>query len=142
MTYLSPTRSPKSILYKMALLVVGIFVVNSFALQFSWYWVFWWFDMPMHFLGGLFLGGLSLYIYSHYVLKNNQKKWSLYRWFRMVLLFVLSFGVLWEFYEFFIDYFLKHTDNNILDTLSDVFFDTAGGMSAFLYFLIRSTEVE
>ena len=51
------------------------------------------------------------------------------------ILFVLSFGILWEFFEIFTHNYIAHDPFNILDTTSDIFFDLAGGVSAILYYL-------
>lgn len=42
----------------------GIFFLNSVASYFSWYTSVWWFDMLMHFSGGVFLGTAVL-LFSH-----------------------------------------------------------------------------
>ena len=54
----------EKLLKRMTLMVFFIFVINFLAMKFYWYSSLWWFDMPMHFLGGFFLGMLGIYILS------------------------------------------------------------------------------
>lgn len=137
-----PKISIKELLINLALLVLFVFVMNALALLFSWYWIFWWFDMPMHFLGGLFLGGLGVYAFIQYFLKKNTVLWKPYTWFKNVFLFVICISVAWELYEFIVDQLFKNGQPNVIDTLSDLFFDTAGGMTALLFLYIKSIFIE
>ncbi len=58
------------------------------------------------------------------------------------LVFVLFIGVLWEFFEFFTNNHIGRDLFNMLDTISDIFFDLAGGTLAVFYFLKRIMRVE
>ncbi len=51
------------------------------------------------------------------------------------MLFVLFIGVSWELYEVLVNGVLAKDVFNSLDTISDIFFDLAGGFLAVLYFL-------
>ncbi|MBP6883669.1 MAG: hypothetical protein KBC06_00315 [Candidatus Pacebacteria bacterium] len=115
----------QSLFKRLTALVVFIFLLNTIASKFYWYSSIWWFDMPMHFMGGLFLGLLFIYLFSSKdVAKTEVLK---------ILFWVLLFGIFWEFFEL---YFVNHiADNpfNLLDTSSDIFFDLAGGCVALVY---------
>jgi len=107
-------------------LVFFIFLVNYIALKFHWYSSIWYFDMPMHFMGGLWLGLVFILIF-----------WG--KTFDFNLILKIVFGVLvislgWEVFEIAVNHITIKDSFNVLDTLSDIFFDLAGGLCAILYF--------
>lgn len=113
-----------------------IFIANSLALKFYWYFSIWWSDMFMHFLGGLWEGLFFIWFFS--IINFSFLKLSLevvnFRLIYKTVLFVLLIGILWEFFEFFSNNYIGHDPFNALDTISDVFFDLAGGAFSILYF--------
>jgi hypothetical protein len=50
-------------------------------------------------------------------------------------LFVLILGILWELFEVLTHNYIARDLFNTLDTVSDLFFDLAGGAFAVFYFL-------
>ncbi len=119
----------------LVFLMFFIFLVNLVALKLYWYYSIWYFDMPMHFLGGLWVGLFFLWFFSiesmpflHLVLERVD-----FKLVSKTLLFVLLFGVLWELFEFYTNNYIGHDLFNILDTTSDIFFDLSGGLYAILY---------
>lgn len=114
----------KRILKRLVLLIFAILVVNVIAMKLYWYTSIWWFDMPMHFTGGFFLGLLGVYLFS----LEEYTVISLYK----IFLFVLAVGIGWEVFEILVNE-ISHGPFYILDTISDVFFDVSGGLSAILY---------
>ncbi len=119
------SMSQKNLLFKIASLVVFIFLVNFLAMKFYWYSSLWYFDMFMHFLGGFWLGLAFLWLFK--VINFNFKNLAI------VILGVLIIGVAWEFFEIGVDKIFLKDNLNYLDIYSDIFFDLAGGMTAFLY---------
>ena len=104
--------------------------------NFFWYYTIWYFDMPMHFLGGLWLSLFFIWFFSltdfpRYVFYNHPDL----KLFLQTIVFVLIVGVLWEFFEFFTNNYIGRDQFNIMDTSSDIFFDLAGGNLGFYYFL-------
>ena len=110
-------------------LIFGIFLVNFMANKFYWYSSIWYFDMIMHFLGGLWIGLASIYLF-----KISDK--SVNTIFR-VMLSVLLVGIAWEIYEIAVNDVLAQNTFNYLDTISDIFFDLGGGSTAILYFFTK-----
>ncbi len=107
-------------------LIAVIFVLNFLANKFYWYYSIWYFDMIMHFLGGLWVALAYLYLVSATDI-NQRLVWK-------TLGAVLLIGVGWEIFEF---YFINHVAENPfdqVDTLSDLFFDLLGGSGAIIYF--------
>lgn len=120
----------KKLLKHLVFLVFFIFIADFLARSFYWYSLIWYFDMIMHFSGGLWVGLVSLYFFpSRYFSSVNFS--STLR----VLLCVLFIGVSWEVFELLVDKVVAQNPFNALDALSDVFFDLSGGAVAVLYFL-------
>ncbi|MDD4761610.1 MAG: hypothetical protein PHZ25_01105 [Candidatus Pacebacteria bacterium] len=113
------------------LVIVFTHVIGTWR---DWYWNLSWLDIPMHFLGGFFIAVFFLWIRKNLpflVGKNN-----FFVDFIIILGFVALIGVLWEFFEYFLDYFFANrgvmplSQVSLQDTLGDLFFDLVGGFSA------------
>jgi len=116
-------------------LVIAIFFLNSMAMKFHWYFTIWWFDMPMHFLGGVFIGLVSLAFLTNQEVGHPLGGPTSGKVILTAFLSVLMIGVLWELFEFSLDTFITYNPHNFLDTFSDLVFDLVGGLTASLYFL-------
>ena len=132
----------KKLLRPLFFLMLLIFTANSLALAFHWYYSIWWFDMLMHFLGGLWEGLFFIWFFSSpdigESLRLSPEPKNFTRLITKTVLFVLLIGVLWEFFEFFTNNYIGSDPFNILDTVSDIFFDLAGGTFAVLYFFEKT----
>ncbi len=124
----------KKLLTRLVLLIFFIFILNYLAMRFYWYSSIWYFDMPMHFLGGVWLGLSAIYLFP---LKDYSLK-SIFKIFFIVLLV----GVGWELFEILVNKFTIQDPFNSLDTLSDICFDLAGGLFAILYFIRRTIYIK
>lgn len=117
-----------------------ISVMHGIAMYFFLYWRMEWIDMPMHFLGGLLLGVLTLWLF-YFSDKVTMPENS--RWFILFIILggVALGGTLWEFSEFGIDYFWFKNNFDlrnqlgVQDTMGDLFFDLTGGLMAGVLFL-------
>ncbi len=127
----------KSLPLSLLALILFIAVLNGLANEFSWYWRIPWFDMPMHFLGGLWLGSVALWWYTHNAVLTPL------RIFLISLTTVLVVGVLWEFFEFSVDtVVIISGQNGILDTTTDIIFDIIGGITAAMYYIFKKQKNE
>ncbi len=121
-------------LIKILILIVGIFVINLLATKFHWYSIVWWFDMPMHALGGLWVALTTLFIYKYrrttYEDISRPKKMLI-----VALISVLIVGVAWELFEFGMETIGTLDLANPIDSLSDICFDLGGGIVGALYFI-------
>ena len=116
--------------------ILSILVINLMAVKFYWYFSIWWFDMVMHFLGGFWIGLLFIWLFSSKAfsfLRLSFEEINI-KFIARTILFVLIIGVYWEAFEIVINNIIVGDKFNILDTLSDVFFDLAGGCFAIIYF--------
>lgn len=128
--------SRERLLRTLAALVCVIAVFHIAATLFYLYWKFWWYDMLLHFLGGIFIALLVLWIrfFSGYFgvppIPLQHKA------LRFALLATLCIGVGWEVFE----RALGHTwsvEGYWLDTSIDIALDVAGGLVGFLFFKRR-----
>jgi hypothetical protein len=129
----------KKLLKPLVYLMLVIFLSYILIQKFHWDYSIWWVDMPMHFLGGVWEGWLFLWFFSLAempIFKISLEKISFKLTFKTIL-FVLCIGISWEFFEFFTQMYAPHDSFNVLDTVSDVFFDLAGATFAVLYCVKR-----
>jgi hypothetical protein len=131
--------SKRKLIKEALILVLMIGVINVVASYFHWYWSIWWFDMPVHFMGGVFVAMLTIYILYKRIGVSMASKQNL-----KVLLIILAgtfvFGFLWEIFEFFVQGGLNGNLANVTDSVSDMCFDLAGGIFASIMY-IQNDEV-
>ena len=108
----------------LVVLIVAISIVNGLAESYYWYWRMRWFDMPMHFAGGVLLAGVAVW-WRFY--RNETVRASFLEIFGVCFLSALGVGVLWEVFEAFLSFYTVGHINAIPDTLGDLLFDTIGG---------------
>ena len=108
----------------LVIFLVMIAVVNGFADYYHWYWIYRWFDMPMHFSGGAWLAAFGVWWqYS----KKQVTVPTFSALLAVCLVYALSIGLLWEAYEAVVGFITVGHANAMSDTLSDLFFDSLGG---------------
>lgn len=125
----------KEIFLKLAVILYIIAALNFLADYFHLYYILWWFDILMHFLGGFWVGGMVLWFYF-FNIRINKRFSASGRTGKLLLYFaaVLAVSVVWELFEFSLDTFVVSRTNDIMDTLSDLFMDTLGAGSMLAYF--------
>ena len=110
-------------------------VAHVVALNFYFYWTFWWFDLSVHFLGGLWVAltslWISLFIYSEKELDRRKT-------FFIVFTAIVVVGGLWEAFEYFAG--ISPGDNFIMDTTTDILMDLLGASAGLLYFRKTMSE--
>jgi hypothetical protein len=115
----------EKILKRLCFAIVLLFVLNQAATFFSWYSLAWWFDMPMHFLGGVSV------LYLSAILWLPARKWVPDgRFIFECLITAVLFGVLWEALELFLFVHYGTPTFVLRDAISDLFFDLAGALYA------------
>lgn len=98
------------------LLCATLLALEWWAVEHSIFWLYVWFDLPMHFLGGLALGTLAVGFLQKY---------------RPVVFFSALFAafVAWEVFEYVFG--LPKEANYIFDTSIDLVMDTLGALLAY-----------
>lgn len=130
-----------------------IMAVHTVATLRYWYWVYPWFDIPMHFAGGILAAMLFLRIFNdagliEKVENSEPAKRGILKSKEMIILvvllgFVALVGVLWELFEFLLDISLKRASVHLpsqvglSDTMKDLANDLLGGFAVFFAFLKR-----
>lgn len=116
----------------LELLLVTIFIatLHHLALTYFLYWTFDWFDILMHFLGGLTIGLFALYVFftSGYV-KYPNDHWVVV--LSVTVGAVLIVGLVWELWELFVGFTDVLQDRG--DTILDLIMDTLGALCAYYY---------
>jgi hypothetical protein len=134
----------EKLLKHLVFLMFFIFTADILAQKLHWYFSIWYFDMLMHFGGGFWVGLFFIWFFSIKDLPIFQLSLEKIN-FKLILkalLFVLFFGILWEFFEIYSHNYIGGDLFNTLDTLSDVFFDLAGGTFAVFYFFKKIMKTE
>ncbi|MBI5400638.1 MAG: hypothetical protein HZB12_00770 [Candidatus Yonathbacteria bacterium] len=117
----------------LVVLLVAIAVVNWLAESYYWYWRMRWFDMPMHFAGGVWLAGVAMWWrYYH----HEKLPVSFLQILTTCLVAALGVGLLWEVFEAELSFVTAGHINAVPDTLKDLLFDTIGGIvvAGFVWF--------
>ncbi|HAS80743.1 MAG: hypothetical protein UR25_C0003G0055 [Candidatus Nomurabacteria bacterium GW2011_GWE1_32_28] len=115
----------KKLLVRITLLIFFIFLLNYLAMKFHWYYSIWYLDMFMHFWGGVWLSSIFIWFFK---LKEINLKLVL-----SIILGVLLIGIFWEIFEIIVNKTTIENSFNILDTISDLSFDLAGGLFTIFY---------
>lgn len=107
----------------MAICVLTLAILNTSATFLHWYEVVWWFDMPMH-----FLGGLTVFYFSAIIWKGALKWVTVGRFLFESIITALLIGVLWEGLEYYLFVNYGSPQFILMDSFSDVFFDLSGSI--------------
>lgn len=110
----------------LVVLLLIIFIVQIFALKYYWYWTMRWFDMPMHFAGGVWLAGAA--IWWRFFRDDSTESPGLSRLVVWGVFAAFVVGFSWEIYESSVSFLVIGHINDIIDTGSDILFDVLGGL--------------
>lgn len=122
-------------------LVVAVFValMHGLATAFYLYSFYWWFDIPLHFLGGFCAALVSLYFYSNFH-RRKAGFMSSIRVLSVAIVGVIVVGMMWELFEYFTDITFNTIGDYALDTVKDLGMDILGGYAAYVYFIYREVH--
>lgn len=127
------------------LLIATILALEILASVFYWYWIYWWFDILMHFLGGLWVGAATLwFLFSSGYFRPQE-------WTIRAILFatagcVLGVALAWEAFEYAVRLLVPQPfPYDLEDTTADVIVGLLGGLTATFAFIAggytkRTTE--
>ncbi len=125
------TKLLKPILCLMFFILFGYVV----GIKLHWDYITWWWDMIMHFSGGLWQGLFFVWFFSIKDLPFLKPSLDLYdkKLGYKLIFYVLLIGLLWEIFEFYANNYIGSYPFDIIDTSSDLFFDLFGGTCATIY---------
>lgn len=126
------------LLKELFILGIVIAALHKLAIVFSWYWTFWWMDVVMHFLGGLWIGLAVIWFCFVSGRAQNLSDVMHERWVAFFLAAgaALAVGLGWEVFELKYGIIGVFPDEQIFpDTWHDLVMDTLGGIAAYFYIL-------
>jgi hypothetical protein len=123
--------------------LVAVAVFHNFGAYLRLYFVFPWYDIPMHFLGGLWVGLTSVWALEVFF---GECRYSFVRSLMWVLSAVLCFAVIWEMFEFFGGINNAQTVTAMgltfwADSTKDICMGLLGGIVAFVPYHIRTRRL-
>ena len=118
----------------LVFLIFFIWAINAVANKTHLYYLIWWFDIPMHMLGGLWvaLTSLVIYYYTDWIKRKDRSALFVVAW---VLASTFIIGIFWEVFEYSVEHFVKLNDNGVFDTLKDLLDDMIGAVVAAIIFI-------
>lgn len=131
-------RQISRIFLKSTFLIVALFIINSVAIIYHLFTIFWWFDIFAHFLGGCWLGVVSVWLLL--VVPQLSHKFS-HKPVLFAIIFILAATIGWEIFEIVVNIVTGLQSIYILDSISDVFNGFAGGLLGFALILGARKEV-
>ncbi len=113
----------------LSALIVLIAVLHVTAMNYNLYFFLWWFDLVMHFLGGLWCSFFTLFYISSFEMKRSIN-WPRARVYLAAVFATLLVGVAWEIYEYVFGFTFTTKSSYQLDTALDLVMDTTGAVVA------------
>ena len=113
----------------------AVLIFHILATVIGWYETFWWFDIPLHFLGGVAIAISSIFFFEYFQITNRLE----IKWWPLKILLIISLvglsAVCWEFMEFTFDQmFSTNMQPGMVDTIKDLAVGLAGGILTALLF--------
>ncbi len=119
-------------------LVVVFHIVATLA---GWYRANWWFDMPLHFLGGVAIAFSAYQVLEYFSQLGKYKNEFKPLQILVLLAFTGLAAVGWEFMEYMFDtYAQTHLQSGLLDTIKDLSIGLIGGALSSLTLVLRNRK--
>lgn len=115
----------KKIVWYIGLTALLIGVGQTVAIEYSLYWSLWWYDIVMHFLGGLWIALIALWAYKAFAGEDAESN----KGYLTALIIVVVVGILWEVMEILVGLTLTQA-NYEMDTVLDLIMDVVGAICA------------
>lgn len=127
----------KRTVWGLAIVSIGLLiaVLQWYASIYYLYFLWWWADIVMHFLGGLFIGLSALWWLRFEIPISIRHRIPAFLW---ALVIVLAVGVSWEIFERVTNSY--NAVNYALDTATDLLMDIVGTLASYLVFLRYGKE--
>jgi hypothetical protein len=113
-------------------LSILVYVLHVSAMELSFYWIYWWFDILLHTLTGFVVGLLAVFLAYRTKLSLSRRQA-----FLVSFLAVFFIAIAWEFFEY-INGLAGTPGSYMLDTFMDIVVGIIGGlMGAWYVSLVR-----
>ena len=111
---------------------IVIAILHGFALMHHLYFSVWWFDIPMHFSGGVLVSIVGIWVLAQFFPATILGS-SSYPLLLQVILFAVIVGTVWETFELIFK--LTYTDPliYIADTAKDMTLDIIGACAGYAF---------
>lgn len=131
--------------YLLLIFLILIFSGHILILSVGGYYTIWWADIVLHSSGGFWVGLFILwFFFNSGKFPFEAAKLPLYILIISIVSFAAFIGVLWEFFEFILDwitdyksYSSKIAQENLKDTMIDLFFDLSGALLSVVFLKFR-----
>lgn len=119
-----------TILFVLSFLIV---ILHMEGMRREWYFFYPWYDIPMHFLGGLVVAFLIYFIIltsgKRSSVLSNRLKLGVY-----IIVGTLVIGIGWELFEYFFN--ITFDAGQTGDTMLDIVMDIVGALVVYTYALV------
>ena len=127
----------RKLLWPVFWLILVVAILNKIGGIFYLYWLTWWFDVVMHFLGGAWLASVTFWLLP--LIPAYQDSQIGKREVGVAVIFVtLIVGLLWEAFELWFGISLLSAPDFWLDSVTDLILDLIGAMMVFWYVYLKS----
>ena len=107
---------------------VAVLFFHLKGLNSEFYWLYWWYDIPMHIFGGVVVALVYAWLQTAFP-KIPQLSW------KNILMVIITIGVLWEIWELLVGDTAFSDNGYALDTIKDLVDDVIG--ACVVYFVIK-----
>lgn len=115
-------------LLKISTAPLAVLILHIFATVTGLYEQFWWFDIPMHFLGGAAIALAAHFILNHFQSQGVYTNRSIILRCLLLVGLVAVAAIAWENLEFLLDVYGQTTmQPSLLDTMKDMAMGLIGG---------------
>ena len=126
-------------LYTSCALALLLYVLNRIALTYHLFWRLWWYDIPMHLVGGMVLGAGFVWFFGS--LQERKPLRSDFLTIVSILGAVFIGGVVWEVYEYVFDLNYNPLLDYVVDTVKDMSMDMLGAVATLWFYKKRRASV-
>ncbi len=109
------------------LLACVIALLHNLAFHYFFYWAYWWFDLVIHALAGIFVGATVVWFVRFEVPIGIRPRVPV---FVLAITLALVVGILWEAFEYFIG--ARPPRGYLADTLLDIAMALIGAGIAYI----------
>lgn len=119
------------LLYAQLFILIVLVVLNiGYGIEKGLYFVIWWWDIPTHFLGGVWGGLFAAWFLEHWTKRITVAECAF---------IALGIGIGWEIFEYVFQLEKSIFMSYWLDTSKDLLLDTLGGALAGLFAQLERT---
>ena len=123
--------------FPFSLVVLALLVIlHLVGSNYSWYWIYPWFDTLVHIVSGLWVALVFLWLSTYLGQIDSLREYKV-KSFLIALISAVLIGVVWEILENFSQTTYTRALGYGLDTALDILSDALGGVLAYLYFVKR-----